>query len=144
MIVLQLTKVERNKRERPKGCPYCGGEILQRWGQSKREIKDTKIRTVKVHRYKCTKCGRTFRHYPDGISHTQQSERMKQLAVICWSFGLSYRGVEAILSAFGVSLSRMSSWRDVQAGAEQIRKGETLAAVQSSGGRWSLVEWAGA
>jgi transposase-like protein len=30
--------------------------------------------------------------------------------------------VEAILSAFGVSLSRMSSWRDVQAGAEQIRR----------------------
>jgi hypothetical protein len=64
---------------------------------------------VQVTRYKCTICKRTFRHYPEGISHAQQSERMKQLAVICWTFGLSYRGVEAILSAFGVSLSRMSS-----------------------------------
>ena len=122
MIVLQLTIVKRDKRERPKQCPHCEGEIFQRWGQNTREIKDTKIRTVKVHRYKCTSCGRTFRHYPKGISHAQQSERMKQLAVICWSFGLSYRGVEGILSAFGVSLSRMSSWRDVQAGAEQIRR----------------------
>jgi transposase-like protein len=51
-----------------------------------------------------------------------QSERLQQLAVICWSLGLSYRGIEAVLSAFGVSLSRMSSWRDVQAGAEQIRR----------------------
>jgi len=47
---------------------------------------------------------------------------MKQLAVICWSFGLSYRKIEALLSAFGVSLSRMSGWRDVQAGAEAIRR----------------------
>jgi len=46
---------------------------------------------------------------------------MKQVAVICWSFGMSYRKMEALLSAFGVSLSRMSGWRDVQASAEQIR-----------------------
>jgi transposase-like protein len=77
---------------------------------------------VRVFRYRCTTCRRTFRHYPEGISHAQQSERMKQLAVICWSFGLSYRKIEAILSAFGVSLSRMSGWRDVQAGAEGIRR----------------------
>ena len=133
MIVLQLTKVKRNKTERPKRCPHCEGEIFQWWGQNTREIKNTKIRTVKVHRYKCTSCGRTFRHYPKGISHAQQSERMKQLAVICWSFGLSYRGVEAILSAFGVSLSRMSSWRDVmgvlkiQAGALDLEYLHTMA-----------------
>lgn len=47
---------------------------------------------------------------------------MKQLAMICWKLGLSYRGIEAILSVIGVKLSRMSGWRDVQAGAEQIRR----------------------
>jgi transposase-like protein len=121
-IVLQLSSVKRIKKERPSECPYCEGETFQRWGQEKRKIKDTKVRTVRVYRYRCTSCGKTFRHYPEGISHAQQSERMKQLAVICWSFGLSHRGVEVILSAFGVSLSRMTSWRDVQAGAEQIRR----------------------
>lgn len=75
-----------------------------------------------MYRYRCTSCRRTFRHYPEGISHAQQSERVKQMAVICWSFGLSYRRVEAILSVFGVRLSRMTSWRDVQAGAEQLRR----------------------
>ena len=122
MIVLQLSSVNRNKTSRPTECPHCGGETFQRWGTERRSIKDPRIRSVQVSRYKCTSCKRTFRHYPQGISHAQQSERMKQLAVICWTFGLSYRGVEAILSAFGVSLSRMSSWRDVQAGAEAIRK----------------------
>lgn len=124
MIVLQLAKTERNKTSRPSQCPNCVGSTFQRWGTGRRTIKDPRIRSVQVSRYKCTACRRTFRHYPAGISHSQQSERMKQLAVICWSFGLSHRGVEAILSAFGVRLSRMTSWRDVQAGAETIRKGK--------------------
>ncbi len=122
MIVLQLPKVKRIKIERPTKCKYCQGETFQRWGHSSRKIKDTKIKTVQVYRYRCTSCRRTFRHYPEGISHTQQSERLKKLAVICWSMGLSYRGLELILSAFEVHLSRMSGWRDVQAESEQIRK----------------------
>lgn len=125
MIVLQLSTVKRTKTQRPRSCPYCEGETFQRWGELTRQVKDSKIRTVKIYRYRCTSCKRTFRDYPEGISHAQQSERMKQLAVICWSFGLSYRKLEALLSAFGVSLSRMSSWRDVQAGAEQIRRRKT-------------------
>ena len=95
---------------------------MQRWGGVLKGIKDPKVRTARVYRYRCTTCKRTFRHYPEGVTHAQQSERMKQLAVICWSFGLSYRKIEAILSAFGVNLSRMSGWRDVQAGAEGIRR----------------------
>jgi hypothetical protein len=122
MIVLQLAKIERSKTDRPRKYPYCGGETFQRWGGKRREIKDMKIRRVTVFRYLCTSCRGTFRHYPKGISRAQQSERIKQLAVICWSFGLSHRGVEAILSVFGVRLSRVTSWRDVQAGAEQIRR----------------------
>jgi transposase-like protein len=95
---------------------------FQRWGQVTKQVKDPKMRTVKVYRYRCNHCKRTFRYYPEGITAAQQSERMKKLAVICWSMGLSHRGVSVILSAFGVSLSRMSSWRDVQVEAEQIRK----------------------
>ena len=133
MIVLQLTQVKRTQIERPKECPHCEGETFQRWGEQTRRVKDSQIRTVKVYRYRCTSCSRTFRHYPEGITHAQQSERMKQLAVICWSFGLSYRKVEAILSAFGVSLSRMSSWRDVQAGAEGIRSHYASRHVSRSG-----------
>jgi len=122
MIVLQLSPVKRNKTSRPTECPHCGGETFQKWGTERRAIKDPRIRSVQVSRYKCTTCKRTFRHYPQGISHAQQSERMKQLAVICWAFGLSYRKLESILSVFGVRLSRMSGWRDVQAGAEAIRR----------------------
>ena len=121
-IVLQLRTVKQNQIQRPTECPHCKGETFQRWGQVTKQVKDTKIRTAKLYRYRCTSCRRTFRHYPQGIGRAMQSERMKQLAVICWALGLSYRGTEAILSAFGVSLSRMSGWRDVQRGAEQVRR----------------------
>jgi transposase-like protein len=75
-----------------------------------------------VYRYRCNACKRTFRHYPEGVSAAQQSERLKQLAVICWSLGLSYRSLVLILSAFDVMLSRMSGWRDVQGAGEKIRQ----------------------
>ena len=138
MIVLQLPQVKRNKSVRPRECPYCQGETFQRWGATERKIKDTKVRTVNVYRYRCTSCGQTFRHYPEGISHAQQSERLKKLAAICWSFGLSYRGVEMIFSAFGVRLSRMSGWRDVQAEGEDIRRGSLWkqARVMGVDGAW--------
>ena len=113
-IVLQLPEVKREKEERPTHCPYCKGEIFQRWGLISRQIKDTKVRTVKVPRYKCTCCKRTFRFYPEGVHQAQQSERLKRLCVIMWSLGLSHRSVTLILSAFGVNLSHMSGWRDVQ------------------------------
>jgi transposase-like protein len=121
-IVLQLPKVKHNKNSRPTKCPYCKGETFQRWGQVQKQVKDPRVRTVRVYRYKCTSCRHTFRDYPVGVERALQSERMKMLAVFCWTFGLSYRKLEAILSAFGVSLSRMSGWRDVQAAAERRRK----------------------
>jgi len=138
MIVIQLPTVKRIKNERPTKCKYCEGEIFQRWGEMQRQVKDTKIRTVRVCRYRCTKCKRTFRHYPEGISHAQQSERLKKLAVVCWSLGLSYRGIEMVFYAFGVSLSRMSGWRDLQAEGSKIKKKTTWKPVRVAGidGAW--------
>ena len=120
-IVLQLPQVERKKLNRPSKCPYCKGEVFQRWGTGSRQIKDTKVRTVKVSRYKCTSCRRTFRAYPEGVSHAQQSERLMKLCVIMWSLGLSHRSVVLILAVFGISLSHMSGWRDVQEDGKRIR-----------------------
>ena len=120
-IVLQLPQVERKKLSRPSKCPYCKGEVFQRWGTGSRQIKDTKVRTVKVSRYKCTGCRRTFRAYSQGVSHAQQSKRLMKLCVIMWSLGLSHRSVVLILSVFGISLSHMSGWRDVQEEGKRIR-----------------------
>lgn len=121
-IVLQLPEVERHKAARPKSCPQCKGETFQSWGKVDRRIKDTKVRTVRVGRYRCTSCKRTFRDYPKGVGPSQQSERLMKLCVIMWSLGLSYRGLALILSAFGINLSHMSGWRDVRDEGQAIRR----------------------
>ena len=113
-IVLQLPEVERKPVKRPSQCPYCKGEIFQGWGVFSRQIKDTKVRTVKVPRYRCTSCQKTIRAYPEGVSQTQQSERLKKLCVIMWSLGLSHRSVVLILSVFGVCLSHKREGKQIQ------------------------------
>jgi hypothetical protein len=45
-----------------------------------------------------------------------------KVCVIMWSLGLSYRSVEVILGAFGVGLSHMSGWRDVQQEGKRIQR----------------------
>ncbi len=48
--------------------------------------------------------------------------RLMKLCVIMWSLGLSHRSVALILSAFGVQLSHMSAWRDLQEAGKTIRR----------------------
>jgi len=122
IVVLNLPAVKRKREERPKKCPACAGETFQRWGQVNKSVKDTRVRKAKVYRYRCCDCKHTFRHYPEGVTQAQQSERLMKLCVIMWSLGLSYRSVVMILVVFGVKLSHMSGWRDVQEAGKQIRR----------------------
>jgi transposase-like protein len=122
IVVLKLPAVKRKNEERPKKCPDCAGETFQRWGQVNKPVKDIRVRNVKMYRYRCCHCKHTFRHYPEGVTCAQQSERLMKLCVIMWSLGLSYRSVAMILAVFGVNLSHMSGWWDVQEAGKQIRR----------------------
>lgn len=122
IVVLKLPVVKRKTEKRPKECPYCKGGTFQRWGQVSKAVKDTRVREVQVYRYRCCQCKHTFRDYPTGVGPAQQSERLMKLCVIMWALGLSHRSVALILSVFGVNLSHMSGWRDVQDEGQQIRR----------------------
>lgn len=122
IVVLKLRPVKRQTLERPKRCPTCEGETFQRWGQVSKPVKDVKIKTVKVYRYRCCRCQRTFRYYPEGVGRADQTERLKQFVVLCWVLGLSYRHASLILSGWAVELGHMTIWRDVQAEAEHRHK----------------------
>ena len=133
IVILQLPEVKSEKVERPRKCPYCAGEIFQRWGQVKKAIRDPQAQMVWVYRYRCCRCRRTFRDYPVGVDAANQSQRLRKLAALCWMLGLSYRGVEAIFGAFRVPISRMSAWRDVQEQAQSERKGREWRPVRVLG-----------
>lgn len=122
IVLLRLPEVKRKNGERPKNCPYCDGQILQRWGKGIKPVKDDRRRTVIVYRYSCCGCRRTFRHYPEGVDRADQTQRLRKLVTICWVLGMSLRGVRTILPAFRVTLSHMSVWRDIQEQAKQLEK----------------------
>ncbi len=122
IVVLKLPDVKRKREERPRKCPYCEGETFQRWGQVKKPVKDVHVRNVKVYRYKCCNCKRTFRHYPEGSSRADQTERLKLYAVLLWKMGLSHRASSWMLSGLRVGLSHMTIWRNVQAVAHKIQR----------------------
>jgi hypothetical protein len=56
------------------------------------------------------------------VDQAQQSQRLRQLAALCWVLGLSYRGIAAELAVFRVGISPMSAWRDAQELAEQHKR----------------------
>ena len=109
-----LPQVKLFPDTRPSACPHCGSVYLIRHGPVTKRISDLYIDEVTVHRYRCRGCGRTFRHYPQGVDHHDQSMRLRGLAALSWALGLSLRSVSHLLSALGCELSRMSVWRDVQ------------------------------
>ncbi|MFQ5343829.1 MAG: hypothetical protein ACE5F6_19985, partial [Anaerolineae bacterium] len=79
---------------------------------------DTQLRETEAVRYRCTACGRTFRHYPDGVSHYRQSQRVMGLAVLFWTLGLSEWATSHVLRALEAGIHRSSVHRDrLRAGA---------------------------
>jgi transposase-like protein len=122
IVVLKLPDVKQKREARPQRCQYCAGETFQRWGQVKKPVKDVQVRNVKVYRYRCCHCKRTFRDYPAGNTSADQTERLRLFAILLWTLGLSHRASSLILSGLKVFVSHMTIWRDVQAEAQQIHK----------------------
>lgn len=122
IVILRLPNVKQKIETRPQECPTCGGETFQRWGKVRKPVRDNRYRSVQVYRYRCCSCRRTFRHYPAGVDHADQTQRLRKLVALGWVLGMSLRGVVTFLSAFGVNVSHMTVWRDLQEQAKLLEK----------------------
>ena len=122
IVVLKLPEVKQKKETRPQTCPYCEGETFQRWGRVNKAVQDGRVRNVKVYRYRCCQCKRTFRHDPEGHTRADQTERLRVFAVLLWTLGLSHRASSSVLSGLKVLVSFMTIWREVQEAAKRIKK----------------------
>lgn len=94
----------------PDHCPRpdyrCASQTFQRFGQPLKRVRDLSVQQVRAQRWRCTVCGYTFRLYPQGITHRQQSLRLQGLSICLWLLGLSLGGVAEVLLALGCPLSR--------------------------------------
>ena len=109
-----LPQVKLSPDTRPSACIHCGSVYMNRHGSVTKPICDLYVSEVTVDRYRCCDCGRTFRHYLQGVDRRNQSHRLSGLAALSWALGLSLRSVSHLLGAMACDLSRMSVWRDVQ------------------------------
>ena len=110
-------------------CRYegCDGRHFQFHEAAEKPMRDTRYPVVEAHRYKCLRCGQTFRVYPQGVTRAQTSLRVKGLATMLYPLGLSYGAVSLALEALGVSVqeqgvrhrtgrSRAGGWTEARAG----------------------------
>lgn len=119
-IRLILPDVKVYPSSGPGECPYCHGHILHTHQKVTKRVIDPQVDEVQVLRYKCNRCGRSFRHYPEGVSRKQQSRRLQVVAAILWGLGLSLASVSQILEIFRTSLGKTTVWRNVQEAGQAL------------------------
>jgi hypothetical protein len=117
-------------------CPYagCGGHHFQHWQAVPKPLRDTQLHEVIAQRYRCVRCGRTFRRYPAGVSHDQTSARLKGVAVMFYVLGMSYGAVATALGALGWPLSKVAVYYAVQEAGAAVA-GLRRDALARGGGR---------
>lgn len=121
-LQLILPRVQPGEFEIPAICSYegCEGRHFRHHQEVDKPLKDTRYDLVTAHRYECLRCHRTFRLYPEGVTHAQMSQRVKGLAVMLYLLGLSYGATSLALEALGVYMAKSSIYEAVQAVAEKV------------------------
>jgi len=125
---LILPRVEPDNITPPTKCPKpkCGSKQLYFHQQVQKPLRDTAVRQVVVHRYRCLKCGHVFRVYPKGVSRDHTSQRVKGLGVLLYLLGLSYGAtslaMEALaMEALGIYMCKSRIYDTVQAAARRVK-----------------------
>ena len=121
-LKLILPIIDPEQFEEPDHCvdPKCSGKRFVPWQEVVKNVRDSEYEEVIARRYKCLRCGCTFRVYPQGIQKGQISQRLKGMGVLLYVLGLSYGAASLMLEALGVYLSKSSVYRTVQATAEAV------------------------
>lgn len=106
----------------PTRCAYadCGGRKLHLRQEVKKALRDTVYQEVRVQRYQCLRCKRTFRVYPEGTTRAQTSQHVKGLAVMLYLLGLSYGAVSLALEGLGGPLCKSRVYNAVQEAARHV------------------------
>ena len=111
-IVIRLPELMNVSVDRPADCPYCGSQILQRWGPVTKPVTCAEDVTLIIYRYKCMDCNKTFRHYPEEIDQSGFSQAIRSLAAMLSVMGYSSRSIANTFDQFGVHVSHMTVWRE--------------------------------
>ena len=111
IVVVRFPKVKSAPNSRSRQCPYCSSTIIQSWGQMTKEVRNSQAQEITIYRFRCCKCGRLSRSYPEGVDRSLFSQRVLHLAALTYAMGLSVKDVTEAFSNLGIDLSRMTIYR---------------------------------
>ena len=130
-LQVKITNVEPEQYQMPVECPYegCDGKAFKLHQEGcPKPVRDLKQEEVRAKRYRCLRCRRTFRVYPQGVSRNQQSQALKAFSVLLYLLGLSYGGVVDALEVLSklldkpLYLGKSTVYRNVQEAGEGARQ----------------------
>jgi transposase-like protein len=121
-ILISFSNQSSHRFDRPIQCPCCSSQFVQHWGNNSRNIADNRMQATEIPRYRCSSCGGTFRHYPNGVDQASQSLRIRNLAALIYALGMSSREVAEIFQSQGIQLSHMTVWREGNELVKQMRE----------------------
>lgn len=138
-IEVRLPKIEPEVYVESKECPKCGGRHFKFHGVQgeQKVIRDLGYEKVKSFRQKCLRCGRRIRVYPRGVSHAQQSNRLKAITVLLYVLGLSYGAVSDFVGAMGCYVCKTTVYNNVQEAGKKARRRQRSSV--KGGGKRSVV-----
>ena len=121
-LKLVLPTVDLTHVPDPAGCPRpaCGCPHVVLHQPVAKPLRDTQVAQTTVWRYRCVRCGHTFRVYPPGVSRAHTSARLRGVAVMLYVLGLSYGAVSLALDALGSPLSKSAVYYAVQAAGNRV------------------------
>ena len=127
---VRIPNVEPELYQMPTECPYegCHGTAFKQHQEGcPKSLRDSQHEQVEAKRYRCLRCGHTFRVYPKGVTRAQQSDALKAFSVLLYLLGLSYGAVSDALGALGtllskpLSLGKSTVYRNLQASGQKAR-----------------------
>ena len=144
-ISVRLPQLEPNTTVAPTRCPLkhpkthrrCTGTHFKlHQANCLKPVRDLRHTEVTAQRYRCLKCQRAFRVYPQGVSQDQLSASLKALCVLLYVLGLSYGGVVDLLEALLHPVCKTTVYNQVQAAGKKVqqlrtawRKGQSLSLI---------------
>jgi hypothetical protein len=128
-LSVRLPKVEPSAIPIPTRCPLrrgkkqCSGlHFKLHVVVCRKPLRDTKFSEVLCHRYRCLKCCRSFRVYPQGVSNNHQSDRLKGLSILLYILGRSYQGVVDLLESLEQPMAKATVFNNVQAAGQRAQR----------------------
>jgi len=130
-VNMRLPKVEPQEIEPPTHCPLpdpsnpqqkCNGvHFKPHQLDCQKPLRDTSHTQVFARRYRCLKCGRTFRVYPTGVTQAHQSNTLIAFSRLLYILGWSYQEAADLLEALGYPLSKTTVYENVRTAGSAIR-----------------------